>query len=191
MTFGSVINNMTPYVISIVMILYGALLIHHSNSIIRNKIASSEALAQAIKTTADQGGDFSNLPTTVTDIPGCKASENILLAQGVAIIITLLGVLTLSATLYSKHPGIKQKLNYLGDVHTKYGGHPYAKYAKMLLVLGFAIYFLVDMESHKTCTDGNVGGEGLLLAANITIVSLIGLYLLYKLTLIIMGKKNS
>ena len=168
MTFGTVINNMTPYIVSISMILYGSLLLHHSNVIIRKKMENNNK-------------DFAN----------CRASDNILLAQGVALIVTLMGVLALSATLYSHHPGIKQKLNYLGDVHTKYGGHPYAKYAKMLLVLGFAIYFLVDMESHKTCTDGNVGGEGLLLAANITIVSLIGLYLLYKLTLIIMNKKNS
>ena len=114
------------------------------------------------------------------------------MAQGVAIIVTLMGVLALSATLYSKHPGIKQKLNYLGDVHTKYGGHPYAKYAKMLLVLGFGIYFLVDLENHKGCTAaGGIGGEPLLLGANIAIVSLIGLYLLYKLTLIIMNRKNS
>ena len=180
MTFGSVINNMTPYVISIVMILYGALLIHHCNSIIRKKIDAQQAGQQ------QQGDEGNNIKTN------CVASENVLLAQGVAIIITLLGLLTLSATLYSKHPGLKQKLAFLGDVHTKYGGHPYAKYAKMLLVLGFGIYFLVDLENHKGCTAaGGVGGEGLLLAANIAIVSLIGLYLLYKLTLIIMNKKNS
>ena len=169
MTFGTVINNMTPYIVCISMILYGALLLHHSNVIIRKKMTNNNE-------------EFAN----------CKASDNILLAQGVAIIITLLGLLTLSATLYSKHPGLKQKLAFLGDVHTKYGGHPYAKYAKMLLVLGFGIYFLVDLENHKGCTAaGGVGGEGLLLAANIAIVSLIGLYLLYKLTLIIMNKKNS
>ena len=169
MTFGSVINNMTPYIVSISMILYGSLLLHHSNMIIKKKMA-------------DNNQEFAN----------CRASDNVLLAQGVAIIVTLMGVLALSATLYSKHPGIKQKLNYLGDVHTKYGGHPYAKYAKMLLVLGFGIYFLVDLENHKGCTAaGGIGGEPLLLAANIAIVSLIGLYLLYKLTLIIMNKKNS
>ena len=181
MTFGSVINNMTPYIVSISMILYGALLLHHSNVIIRKKMepCPDSVAGLAVDSTNKQ---FAN----------CRASDNILLAQGVAIILTLLGVLVLSATLYSKHPGIKQKLNYLGDVHTKYGGHPYAKYAKMLLVLGFGIYFLVDLENHKGCTAaGGVGGEGLLLAANIIIVSLIGLYLLYKLTLIIMNKKNS
>tara|TARA_B100000424_G_scaffold146531_1_gene111675 strand:+ start:58 stop:567 length:510 start_codon:yes stop_codon:yes gene_type:complete len=169
MTFGTVINNMTPYIVSISMILYGSLLLHHSNMIIKKKMTNNNE-------------EFAN----------CRASDNVLLAQGVAIIVTLMGVLALSATLYSKHPGIKQKLNYLGDVHTKYGGHPYAKYAKMLLVLGFGIYFLVDLENHKGCTSaGGIGGEPLLLAANIAIVSLIGLYLLYKLTLIIMNRKNS
>lgn len=181
MTFGSVINNMTPYIVSISMILYGSLLLHHSNVIIRKKMAPCPATTDELNNDANSK-KFAN----------CRASDNILLAQGVAIIVTLMGVLALSATLYSKHPGIKQKLNYLGDVHTKYGGHPYAKYAKMLLVLGFGIYFLVDLENHKGCTAaGGIGGEPLLLAANIAIVSLIGLYLLYKLTLIIMNRKNS
>ena len=101
MTFGSVINNMTPYIVSISMILYGSLLLHHSNMIIKKKMAPCPTTADQLAAYDPDSKKFAN----------CRASDNVLLAQGVAIIVTLMGVLALSATLYSKHPGIKQKLN--------------------------------------------------------------------------------
>ena len=140
----------------VAMLLYGSLLLHHSNTLIRKRFEKNE------KT--------------------CKVSDNILLAQGVAIILVALAVFVINNAIYDHFPSFYQKLNYLGDVHTKYGGHNFSKYIKMMIVLGFSIYFLTDIESHKKCVKvgGGVGGEGLLVAANIIIISLIGLFLLYK-----------
>ena len=165
MTFGKVFNNMTPYVISLSMILYGALLLNHSNKIINMRFKADPDKCE-------------------------KYSKNILAAQGIAIAIVMVGVLSLMFTLYSKHPEMFQKLAYFGGVHTKYGGHPVMKYVLMAAVMGVAIYILVDIEKHKKCTEG-LGGEGLLIAANSMIIGLVSLYLLYKIYLMMSKKQNS
>ncbi len=151
-------NKAAPFLVGIAMLCYGALLLHHANTLIRKRMS-------------DEG---------ITDT--CKVSENILLEQGVAICLILLSIFVLNNSLYAHFPSVYQKLTYLGDVHTKFGGHPFMKYIQMMIVLGFTIYFLVDIENHKNCVKqgGGVGGETLLVVSNIVVISLIGLFLLFK-----------
>jgi hypothetical protein len=165
MAFGKMFNNMAPYAISICMILYGALLLHHSNQIIKKKIKGTAHTCE-------------------------KYSSNILLAQGIAISLVMLGVLSLLFSVYSKHPEMFQKFAYFGNVHTRYGGHPLMKYLLMTLVMGVAIFILVDLEKHKKCTEG-IGGETLLIISNSVIIGLVSLYLIYKVYLMITKKKNT
>ena len=157
MTFGQSLNKLAPFVVGIAMMCYGALLLHHANTLIKKRMVDGQPLS-------------------------CGVSENILLEQGVAIILILLSIFVLNNSLYAHFPSMYQKLTYLGDVHTKFGGHPFMKYIQMMIVLGFTIYFLVDIENHKNCVKqgGGVGGETLLVVSNIVVISLIGLFLLFK-----------
>ena len=157
MTFKEGFDKFVPFLVGIAMMLYGALLLHHANTLIKKRMVDGEDVT-------------------------CGVSENILLEQGVAIILILLSIFVLNNSLYAHFPSVYQKLTYFGDVHTKYGGHPFMKYLQMSIVLAFSIYFLVDIEKHKACVKegGGVGGEGLLVASNIIIISLISLFLLYK-----------
>lgn len=157
MTFGQSLNKLAPFVVGIAMMCYGALLLHHANTLIKKRMVDGQPLS-------------------------CGVSENILLEQGVAIILILLSIFVLNNSLYAHFPSMYQKLTYLGDVHTKFGGHPFMKYLQMTIVLAFCIYFLVDIEKHKECVKegGGVGGEKLLVASNISIIVLISLFLLYK-----------
>ena len=157
MTFAEVYSKMSPFLIGTAMLAYGALLLHHSNTLIRKRMDPKTTLK-------------------------CPVSDDVLLEQGVAIILILLSIFVLNNALYAHFPGVYQKLTFLGDVHTKYGGHPFAKYIQMMLVLGFAIYFLVDIEKHKKCVKegGGVGGESLLFISTILVIAIISLQLLYR-----------
>lgn len=164
-------DKFSSFFVGIAMLCYGALLLHHANTLIRLRMRKDDG--------SQQCGGY---------------SDDILLEQGVAIILILLAIFVLNNALYAHFPSVYQKLTYLGDVHTKYGGHPFMKYLQMMIVLGFSIYFLIDIEKHKECVkiSGGVGGETLLVASNITIIALISLFLLYKsvqLTHRVNGKK--
>ena len=157
MTFAEVYSKMSPFLIGTAMLAYGALLLHHANTLIRKKMKNNNKKL-------------------------CDVSDDILLEQGVAIVLILLSIFVLNNALYAHFPSVYQKLTFLGDVHTKYGGHPFAKYIQMMIVLAFAIYFLVDMEKHKACVkagDG-VGGESLLFLSTIIVIAVISLQLLYR-----------
>ena len=112
----------------------------------------------------------------------CTVSDDVLLEQGIAIILILLSLFVLNNALYAHFPSVYRKLTFLGDVHTKYGGHPFMKYIQMMIVLAFAIYFLVDIEKHKKCVKegGGVGGESLLFISTIIVIAVISLQLLYR-----------
>ena len=155
MTFAEVYSKMSPFLMGIAILCYGSLLLHHSNVIINKKMNNE-----------------------MKD----EVSYDILLAQGVAIILILLSIFILNNALYAHFPSVYQKLTFLGDVHTKYGGHPFMKYIQMMIVLGFSIYFLVDIEEHKknVKAGGGVGGESLLVIATILVISLISIQLLYR-----------
>ena len=157
MTFAEVYSKLSPFLIGTTMLAYGALLLHHANTLIRKKMK----------------GELKD---------DCSVSNDILLEQGIAIILILLSIFVLNNALYAHFPSVYQKLTFLGDVHTKYGGHPFTKYIQMMLVLGFAIYFLVDIEKHKKCVKqgGGVGGESLLFISTIIVISVISLQLLYR-----------
>ena len=157
MTFAEVYSKMSPFLVGTAMLCYGALLLHHANTLIRKRMKS------AIK-------------------DDCPVSDDILLEQGVAIILILLSIFILNNALYAHFPSVYQKLTFLGDVHTKYGGHPFTKYIQMMVVLGFAIYFLVDIEKHKKCVKegGGVGGESLLFISTILVIAIVSLQLLYR-----------
>jgi hypothetical protein len=152
-------DKFSSFFVGITMLCYGALLLHHANTLIRKRMDPNDDSSEC-------GG----------------YSDDILLEQGVALILVLLSIFVLNNALYAHFPKVYQKLTYLGDVHTKYGGHPFMKYLQMSIVLGFSIYFLIDIEKHKKCVEdsGGVGGEKLLVASNIITISLIGLFLLYK-----------
>ena len=161
MTFAEVYSKMSPFLIGTAMLAYGILLCHHANSLIRKKMKMNDDDKK---------------------VPGCKVSDDVLLEQGIAIILILLSIFVLNNALYAHFPAVYRKLTYLGDVHTKYGGHPFMKYIQMMIVLGFAIYFLVDIEKHKECVKntGGVGGESLLFVSTIIVIAVISLQLLYR-----------
>lgn len=157
MTFAEMYSKMSPFLIGTAMLSYGALLLHHANTLIRKRMKG------VIK------GE-------------CPVSDDVLLEQGIAIILILLSLFVLNNALYSQFPSVYRKLTFLGDVHTKYGGHPFTKYIQMMIVLAFAIYFLVDIEKHKACVKqgGGVGGESLLFISTIIVIAVISLQLLYR-----------
>lgn len=157
MTFAEVYSKMSPFLVGTSMLCYGALLLHHANTLIRKRMKG-----------------------TIKD--DCPVSDDILLEQGIAIILILLSIFILNNALYAHFPSVYQKLTFLGDVHAKYGGHPFTKYIQMMIVLAFAIYFLVDIEKHKACVKegGGVGGETLLMVSTILVISLISIQLLYR-----------
>tara|TARA_Y100000389_G_scaffold69495_1_gene66110 strand:+ start:3400 stop:4017 length:618 start_codon:yes stop_codon:yes gene_type:complete len=159
MTFAEVYSKMSPFLIGTAMLAYGILLCHHANSLIRKKMKEK-----------------------TDDVSGCDVSDDVLLEQGIAIILILLSIFVLNNALYAHFPAVYRKLTYLGDVHTKYGGHPFMKYIQMMIVLAFAIYFLVDIEKHKACVKntGGVGGESLLFISTIIVIAVISLQLLYR-----------
>ena len=99
MTFGQSFNKFAPFLVGISMMCYGALLLHHANTLIRKRMTDNAAPCGAV-------------------------SEDILLEQGIAIVLILLSIFVLNNSLYAHFPGVYQKLTFFGDVHTKYGGHP-------------------------------------------------------------------
>ena len=110
------IDDVIPYIISIIMILYGSLLLHHCNSLIRQKMDPESDLS---KGTQD-----------------CRLSDDMLVEQGVAIVLIALGVFVLSSTMYSRHPEFFHNTIFFSDKDVDEGGHPFLQYIQMMIHLG-------------------------------------------------------
>jgi hypothetical protein len=156
------IDDVVPYIISILMIVYGSLLLHHCNILIRDKMDPESELS---KGTQD-----------------CKLSDDILLEQGLAIILITLGVFVFGNTMYSRHPKFFHNTIFFSNKDSDEGGHPFLQYIQMMVVLGFAIFIFADTQKHKECIgkSGGISGDNLLYISNLIIIITLSIWLIYK-----------
>lgn len=108
------------------------------------------------------------------DLEDCTLDENILATQGMAYMLLVISVLCLVFTMHTYNPKTLDRIKSLG---TKI---PYTKYMLMSIILGMAIYILINTEKNKGCAkEVNLHTE-FLDAVNIGVISVMGLFIIYK-----------
>lgn len=160
---SEIVDDIFPYVVSVLMVGYGSLLLHHCNTLIRDKMDPDSDLSKGTK--------------------DCKLSEDILLEQGIAIVLITLGVLSFSSTMYARHPDFFHATVFFSrSKDSDNGGHPFIKFIYMMITLAITIYILIDYNKHKQCIQagGGVGGDKLFMTSTLVIVAVISIFFLYK-----------
>lgn len=106
MSFANILNYLVPYSISIGIIIYASLLIHHANTIIDKALNNNSGLSDE-----------------------CKSAKN---TQGFGIAVLCVGIVLLLATIHNTFPNV---LNTLGIFAARGGKHPIVKYLMIIAML--------------------------------------------------------
>lgn len=141
---------MITYIVVLLLLSYSIMLFHYSNELIKAKLDNK------------------------ANITNCTFDDNVLATQGIAYMLLVISIICLVFAMHTYNPKTLDRIKSLG---TKI---PYTKYMLMSIILGMAIYILINTEKNKGCAKKVNLHTEFLDAVNIGVISIMGLFIIYK-----------